>query len=157
MKSPKKSAQRSAVTPLSHAGRRTGEILATRTGPKKFTEPVALSSTSPVNLRLPPTALGSGFDLLALRARCKREATHAAGVDQGARERKRCTLRSQTYPLVHVGRNYLWITAKCRREAHVSSSEACSRKSSRKRSRAPGACTASTSEAMRGVITITYR
>ena len=44
-----------------------------RLGPKKFSEPVALSSTFPVNLRLPPTALGSGFDLLALRARCKRE------------------------------------------------------------------------------------
>src|SRR5581483_12397664 len=40
---------------------------------QKFTEPVALSSTSPVNLRLPPTALGSGFDLLALRARCTGE------------------------------------------------------------------------------------
>ena len=40
---------------------------------QKFTEPVALSSTSPTNLRLPPTALRSGFDLLALRARCTEE------------------------------------------------------------------------------------
>ena len=49
---------------------------------QKFTEPVALSSTSPVNLRLPPTALRSGFDLLALRARCKKEATRWAGAVQ---------------------------------------------------------------------------
>src|SRR5262252_6823075 len=47
---------------------------------QKFTEPVALSSTSPVNLRLPPTALGSGFDLLALRARCSEETTRSTHV-----------------------------------------------------------------------------
>jgi hypothetical protein len=41
----------------------------------KFTEPVAFSSTFPVNLRLPPTALGSGFDLLTLRARCLQNVT----------------------------------------------------------------------------------
>src|SRR6267378_2253967 len=62
-------------------------------GPKKFTEPVALSSTSPVNLRLPPTALGSGFGLLALRARCKGEGTASAGGPQGGRRRERCNLR----------------------------------------------------------------
>src|SRR5690348_3363865 len=56
-------------------------------GPKKFTEPVALLSTSPVNLWLPPTALGSGFDLLALRARCKREGTAWRGGMQVAPER----------------------------------------------------------------------
>ena len=37
---------------------------------KKFTEPVAFSSTTPTNLRLPPTALGDSFGLLTLRARC---------------------------------------------------------------------------------------
>ncbi len=62
-----------------------GEILAGGPDQKKFTEPVALSSTSPVNLRLPPTALGSGFDLLALRARCKRELRGCAGTVQGLR------------------------------------------------------------------------
>ena len=56
---------------------RSGKDGLARSGPvqKKFTEPVALLSTSPVNLWLPPTALGSGFDLLALRARCKNEST----------------------------------------------------------------------------------
>ena len=37
---------------------------------KKFTEPVAFSSTTPTNLWLPPTALGDSFGLLTLRARC---------------------------------------------------------------------------------------
>ena len=84
MKSPKKSAHRNEMIPWSKAGRRrciAAPILPnvrTRLGPKKFTEPVALLSTFPVNLRLPPTALGSGFDLLALRARCKREGRRPA-------------------------------------------------------------------------------
>ena len=55
-----------------------------RSDQKKFTEPVALLSTSPVNLRLPPTALGSGFDLLALRARCKSKPRGCGGAVQGA-------------------------------------------------------------------------
>ena len=46
--------------------------------PKEITEPVALSSTSPTNVRLrlaaPPTVPRSGFGLLALRARCVRDA-----------------------------------------------------------------------------------
>jgi hypothetical protein len=54
---------------------------------QEFTEPVALSSTSPVNLWLPPTAPGSGFDLLALRARCKREPRARRVGAQGARQR----------------------------------------------------------------------
>ena len=43
------------------------------TGPKKFAEPVSLSSTASVDFPLPGTALGLGFDLLALRARRKRQ------------------------------------------------------------------------------------
>jgi len=50
-----------------------GEAPAEAARDQKFTEPVSLSSTSPGNLRLPPTALRSGFDLLALRARCTEE------------------------------------------------------------------------------------
>src|SRR6266513_5033980 len=38
-----------------------------------FAEPISLSSTVLVDLRLPPTALGLGFVLLALRARRARE------------------------------------------------------------------------------------
>ena len=39
----------------------------------KFSEPGALSSSTPTNFRLPPTAYRSGLDLLASRARCKGE------------------------------------------------------------------------------------
>src|SRR5262249_61291832 len=38
-----------------------------------FAEPISLSSTVRADLRLPPTALGLGFVLLALRARRARE------------------------------------------------------------------------------------
>src|SRR5204863_8619659 len=40
-------------------------------GPKKFAEPVSLSSTTSADLPLPGTAFGTGFVLLALRARRK--------------------------------------------------------------------------------------
>jgi hypothetical protein len=46
-----------------------------RVGPKKFAEPVSLSSTVSADLSLPGTAFGLGFDLLALRARRKWEST----------------------------------------------------------------------------------
>src|SRR5262249_36374228 len=91
MKSPKKRAQRNETTPWSTDGERMSEAILT--GPKKFTEPVALSSTSPVNLRLPPTALGSGFDLLALRAGCRSEPTAPAAGPQGGRRRRARNLR----------------------------------------------------------------
>src|SRR5438105_11660933 len=42
-------------------------------GPKKFAEPVSLSSTASADLPLAGTALGLGFDLLALRARRKQQ------------------------------------------------------------------------------------
>src|SRR3954452_5069021 len=38
-----------------------------------FAESISLSSTESADLRLSPTAFGFGFDLLALRARRKRE------------------------------------------------------------------------------------
>src|SRR5262245_48762345 len=50
---------------------------------KKFAEPVALSSTQPSDFGLPPTVLRFSFDLLALRARRKRQ---PIGVE-GARAR----------------------------------------------------------------------
>src|SRR5438477_5989357 len=40
---------------------------------QKRTEPVAFSSTVPVDPQLSPLASGSGFDLLTLRARCKQD------------------------------------------------------------------------------------
>ena len=47
---------------------------------KRYTEPVALSSTAPAGFPtgpcgLPRTTLGSDFNLLALRTRCTREPT----------------------------------------------------------------------------------
>src|SRR5262249_26705205 len=42
---------------------------------KKFTEPVALSSTQPADLPVARMALELSFDLLALRARCRGEPT----------------------------------------------------------------------------------
>src|SRR5579884_2891930 len=64
---------------------------------QKFTEPVALSSTSPENLRLPPTALRSGFGLLALRARCKGEANGARRWIQGPRNGAARNLRMNSF------------------------------------------------------------
>ena len=46
-----------------------------RAGPKKFAEPVSLSSTASADFRLPATAFGLGFDLLALCARRKRQSS----------------------------------------------------------------------------------
>jgi len=43
------------------------------TGPKKFAEPVSLPSTDSADLPLPGTAFGTGFVLLALRARRKQD------------------------------------------------------------------------------------
>jgi hypothetical protein len=51
----------------------SGRVSRRTLAPKVFAEPVSLSSTVPAGLRLPPTATGSGFDLLALRARRRRE------------------------------------------------------------------------------------
>src|SRR5215203_3622363 len=54
---------------------------------QKFTEPVALSSSEPGDFPLPRTVSRLGFDLLALRARCKGEVTARCGGAQGRRRR----------------------------------------------------------------------
>ena len=59
------------------------------TGPKKFTEPVALSSTASADLPLPGTAFGSDFVLLALRARCKGDINALAERVKGSKGRLR--------------------------------------------------------------------
>src|SRR6266540_4386923 len=46
-----------------------------RMGPKKFAEPVSLSSTPPADFPLPRTAARLGFVLLALRARRRQDST----------------------------------------------------------------------------------
>src|SRR5205823_13852515 len=68
-----------------------------RFGPKKFAEPVSLSSTLPTDLRLPPTAARLGFDLLALRARRKQHSRGLKGSVQGRKKRKARNLRRLNY------------------------------------------------------------
>ena len=60
---------------------------------QKCTEPVALSSTVPVDRPLSLLASGSGFDLLALRARCKRDIRAGVHHMQPASKPKCRTLR----------------------------------------------------------------
>ena len=54
---------------------------------KKFTEPVALSSTQPADLPLPRRASRLSFDLLALRARCVEETMGKARLGQALANR----------------------------------------------------------------------
>src|SRR5438034_11084289 len=54
-----------------------------------FAESISLSSTGSADLRLPPTAFASGFDLLALRARRKRESRRGEVLPQAVRTTKR--------------------------------------------------------------------
>src|SRR3954454_17271484 len=128
MKSPSEKAQRNEVIPLSILGGRkcTGRLYrasptqqsesrnekeephgVSRTGPKKFAEPVALSSTASADFRLPATTFGFSFDLLALRARRKRESRGPQGSHQGVRKRHGRNLRIflfSTFPQPFVHR-----------------------------------------------------
>src|SRR5437763_275018 len=58
-------------------------------GPKKFTEPVALSSPQPTDLPLARTTSRLGFDLLAPRARCKGQSRRRARGPQAPLPAKR--------------------------------------------------------------------
>src|SRR6266568_3712948 len=57
-----------------------------RVGPKKFAEPVSLSSTASADLPLPGTALRSGFVLLALRARRKQHTNASSKPVKGSKK-----------------------------------------------------------------------
>jgi len=57
-----------------------------RVGPKKFAGPVSLSSTVSTDFRLPATAFGLGFDLLALCARRKRKSNAFANRVKGPKK-----------------------------------------------------------------------
>ena len=82
-----------------------------RRGPKKFTEPVALSSPEPVGFPLSRTALRPSFDLLALRSRCKRDTTtHTQPVQAGGNR----NLRSLHY--FHFPHTNRAIRVACSRE-----------------------------------------
>src|SRR5439155_9293715 len=66
-----------------------------------FAESISLSSTGSADLRLPPTAFGSGFDLLALRARRRWESRRGHGLPQEVRKTKRtqfARIQLSTFP-----------------------------------------------------------
>src|SRR5256885_9437189 len=66
-----------------------------------FAESISLSSTGSADLRLPPTAFGSGFDLLALRARRKQESRRGRVLSQEAQKLKRAQfaeIQFSTFP-----------------------------------------------------------
>src|SRR5881396_2146982 len=66
-----------------------------------FAESISLSSTGSADLRLPPTAFASGFDLLALRARRKRESRRGQVLPQEVQTTKRAQfaeIQFSTFP-----------------------------------------------------------
>ena len=66
-----------------------------------FAESISLSSTGSADLRLPPTAFGSGFDLLALRARRKKESRRGQVLPQEVPTMKRAQfaeIQFSTFP-----------------------------------------------------------
>src|SRR5438045_8700310 len=75
-----------------------------------FAESISLASTGSADLRLPPTAFGSGFDLLALRARRKQESRRGLVLPQEVQKLKRAqfaeiqfsTFPQQTLQLVEI-------------------------------------------------------
>ena len=84
----------SRSTTSASAARSSGEVAVSIViGPKKFAEPVTLSSIEPTDLWLPPTAARLDFDLLALRARRKQQAIRSPSVRQEGEKRKGRNLR----------------------------------------------------------------
>src|SRR5438270_332433 len=74
-------------------------------GPKKFAEPVSLSSTASADLPLAGTAFGLGFDLLALRARRKHQTTERKPCVQDVEKSRGRNLREiqlSTFPQLFV-------------------------------------------------------
>ena len=66
-----------------------------------FAESISLSSTGSADLRLPPTAFASGFDLLALRARRKRQSRRGQVLPQEVQTMKRAQfaeIQFSTFP-----------------------------------------------------------
>src|SRR6478752_4987436 len=66
-----------------------------------FAESISLSSTGSDDLRLPPTAFASGFDLLALRARRKKESRRGQVLPQEVQTTKRtqfARIQLSTFP-----------------------------------------------------------
>src|SRR5947199_2294417 len=73
-----------------------------------FAESISLSSTGSADLRLPPTAFASGFDLLALRARRRWESRRGQVPPQEVPERKGRNLHPFKFPHFHSKPCSLW-------------------------------------------------
>ena len=99
---------RTRPTQLQGSWRETGSALRGSRftiAPKKFREPVALSSTEPADFPLSRTALELGFDLIALRALCMEEPNAVVRSEQERAERRFCKLRELLVGVVEaVGR-----------------------------------------------------
>ena len=68
---------------------------------KKFAEPVSLPSTDSADLPLPGTAFGTGFVLLALRARRKQHTNACTEPVKGSTKRHVRKLRTFPFPTAH--------------------------------------------------------
>jgi hypothetical protein len=74
---------------------------APRRAPFEFAESISLSSTGSADLRLPPTAFASGFDLLALRTRRRQESRRGQVHPQEVRKTKKAQfaeIQFSTFP-----------------------------------------------------------
>ncbi|MDX6398847.1 MAG: hypothetical protein QOJ43_2255, partial [Gaiellaceae bacterium] len=89
----------------------------------KFSEPGALSSATPTNFRLPPTAYRSGLDLIASRARCKGESRAWRSEGQGLKNRRERKLRLFLFGAAQLPSTPYAIEKKNPSEASASSSE----------------------------------
>jgi hypothetical protein len=78
-------------------------------GPKKFAEPVSLSSTASADLPLAGTAFGLGFDLLALRARRKQHTNVWANTVKGSEQDLAAICGNFFFQHFHSESSNLWI------------------------------------------------
>src|SRR5205823_13544076 len=96
--------------PSTTKGRQSRKGAAMWTGPKKFAEPVSLSSTASADLPLPGTALGLGFDLLALRARRKQHTNASSKPVKGSKEDVSAICGNFFFQRFHSLSYNVWIT-----------------------------------------------
>ena len=80
-----------------------------RAGPKKFAEPISLSSTASADLPLPGTAFRLGFDLLALRARRKQHTNVSSKPVKESKEDVAAICGNFLFQYVHSLSSNVWI------------------------------------------------
>jgi hypothetical protein len=79
------------------------------TGPKKFAEPVSFPSTDSADLPLPGTAFGTGFVLLALRARRKQHTNVWVNAVKGSKQDVAAICALFLFQHFHSQSSNLWI------------------------------------------------